>query len=217
MYSTLVAPIQTGVVSVDSSHSHRHGMAVCQPRVKQVGRLPIANKYVALRMLIAALTSLFHGPDLCRPPAALGRSIHARLYVTMVMVACAIGESGGGVGAGRRLAVQQAAQGTRAKRRGRSGRREEDGLPLCLLCVLSLSLPLVVSELPLLAELLLLSRVDGPMVAAGGVLGRARTRPPRRCGRRGRPACLAAACWAPQRGRSASARSCRRPTARRYR
>ena len=77
------------------------------------------------------------------------------------------------MGAGRRLAVQQAAQGARAKRRGRSGRREEDGLPLCLLCVLSLSLPLVVSELPLLAELLLLSRVDGPVVAAGGVLGRA--------------------------------------------
>ena len=35
MYSTLVAAIQTGVVSVDSSHSHRHGMAVSQPRVKQ--------------------------------------------------------------------------------------------------------------------------------------------------------------------------------------
>ena len=68
------------------------------------------------------------------------------------------------MGAGRRLAVQQAAQGTRAKRRGRSGRREEDGLPLCLLCVLSLSLPLVVSELPLLAELLLLSVVDVSMM-----------------------------------------------------
>ena len=51
MHSTLVASTQTGVVSVDSSHSHRHGMAVSQTRVKQVGRLPSANIWHSMLQL----------------------------------------------------------------------------------------------------------------------------------------------------------------------